>query len=327
MRTAEIRIKLKQWGKKIIIFLLVILTIFVAAKIIAALVESSYNPQDIPRQEEIKNVYDTPIFGAAEVEEEKKTECFRIISKFVEYGNNKEYEQIYNMLTQDYKDVKMNDITKLKEYIDRYFNSQKGFSYQNIINNDTMYIYEVKIYDDLMLSGNNTYTSGNQNKIYFVINDKNGELKVSLDGFISKQNIEVSSQNEYMKFTILSKEVYYNGVKFNLKFENLTDNRVLTVYSDDIYYLLYNKNSEKITRYSNDSKEVKVTANVVMPKASKELSMSYNRYIGASNLLDYRININMVYSYDLADYMEVLFDNPGIKDKAKETYSNIYISL
>ncbi len=327
MKSAEFRIKLKQWAKKISIFVLIILVIFIIAKVIGALVQISYTPQDIPRQDEIKNFYDTPIFGQTEVQEDKKIKCCNFISNFVKYGNSKEYEKIYSMLTEEYKQVKMQDINKLKEYIDRYFNSQKGFSYQNIINNEDMYIYEVKIYDDLMLSGSNSYTSGNQNKIYFVINDNNGELTVSLDGFISKQNVELSSQNEYIKFTVLSKEVYYDHVKFNLQIENLTDNRILTVYNEDINYLLYNKESEKITQYSYKSNTVTIAANKIMPKSSEQISMSYNRYIGASVLLDYRLNIDKIYSYDLSDYMEVLYDNPNITQKAKETYSNIYISL
>ena len=64
-----------------------------------------------------------------------------------------------------------------------------------------------------------------------------------------------------------------------------------------------------------------------MPQKKENIQLVYARYVGTNFTSEYRLNIDKVYSYDLADYMEVLYDNPNITEKAKETYSNVYIDL
>ena len=324
---AEFRIKMKIWAKKIIVFAAALLGIFLVVNIISGLVQWSYNPVELNRQEEIKNSYDTPIFEGAQLSDEQNKQNTNLIANFIKYGNEKNYQAMYDLLFEDYKSLKMNSIDDVKEYIDDIFDAQKGYSYQHIVNSKDTYIYEIKVFDDLMISGSNSYSTGTQRKIYCVINNVNGELKLSLDGFVSKEELNLSLQNEYMKYTILSKEVYYDKVKFNVEIENLTDNRILTIYSNDIEYLVYNQNTEKITSYSNSSQILTTRANKIMPGDNGRIELMYERYVGTNFTSEYRLNIEKVYSYDLADYMEVLYDNPDITEKAKESYSNVYIEL
>ena len=178
-----------------------------------------------------------------------------------------------------------------------------------------------------MLSDSNSYTGANQNKIYFVINNIEGVLKISLDGFVQKEIIDRSTKNEYVNITVLSKEVYYDKVKFNLKIENLTNNRILSIYNDDIKYVIYNKNTDKLKDYSHITTIINTESNNIMPEDSQIINLTYNKYVGSEFTSDYSVNINNIYSYDLANYLEVMFNNPDIIKKADETYSNIYISL
>lgn len=324
---AEFRIKMKEWLKKIVIFAAFLLAIFLIVNIISGLVQISYDPIKLDRKEEIKNSYDTPIFEGTQLTDEQNKKNTELIANFIKFGNGKNYQAMYDLLSDDYKEAKMNNLDDLKQYIDSIFNSQKGYSYQHIINSNDTYIYEVKVFDDLMISGSNSYSTGVQSKVYCVINNVNGELKLSLEGFVSKEDVNISLQNEYMKYTILSKEVYYDKVQFNLQIENLTDDRIITMYSDDIEYLVYNQKTEKITSYSNSSQILTTRANKIMPQKKENIQLVYARYVGTNFTSEYRLNIDKVYSYDLADYMEVLYDNPNITEKAKETYSNVYIEL
>lgn len=327
MNKAEFKLKLMYWTKRIGIFVGALLVILVVSKIIGAIAKFTYNPTTLDRQEQLQDSYNTPIFNSDEIEDEVKQKCEGIIKDFVKYGNQKNYQAIYDMLSEDYKSVAMESIDNAKQYIDKYFDAQKGFSYQNIVNIDNAYIYELKIYDDLMISGSNSYSGMKQNKIYFVIKDIDGNLKINLDGFVAKENVNLSTKNEYINITVLSKEVYYDKVKFNFKMENLTDNRILSIYNDDIKYVIYNGNTDKLKDYSYVSTIIRTDANNIMPQSSQTLTLTYNKYVGSEFTKDYSININTIYSYDLADFLEVIFDNPNITQKASETYSNIYISL
>lgn len=327
MKKAEIKLKLIYWAKRLGLLAGIILIIFVVSQIIVGVVKLNYNPVDTNRQEQLQDNYNSPIFDSNEIENEVKQKCITIINDFVRYGNQKDYQAIYDMVSEGYKESAMQSIDKTKEYIDKYFNTQKGFSYQNIVNTDNAYIYELKIYDDLMLSDSNSYTGANQNKIYFVINNIEGVLKISLDGFVQKEIIDRSTKNEYVNITVLSKEVYYDKVKFNLKIENLTNNRILSIYNDDIKYVIYNKNTDKLKDYSHITTIINTESNNIMPEDSQIINLTYNKYVGSEFTSDYSVNINNIYSYDLANYLEVMFNNPDIIKKADETYSNIYISL
>lgn len=324
---AQTRLKIRKWLKRILIVCIGILLIIALSKGIMSLTEMFDNPSNISRQEEIKQNYDNSVFGNVDLTDEKKLACAEVIKSFVKYGNQKDYESIFNMLTEDYKSISMNDVESVKEYIDRYFDAQKGYSYQNIMNIENAYIYEVKIYDDLMLSGSNSYSNPKQNKIYFVIKDNNGELKVNLDGLISVETIDKSVESEYMQITVDSKSTYYDKVEFNLSVKNLTDNRILTMYDNDIKFILYNTSTNQTKEYTNYSIKQKLNANCVMPEKTEKLTMTYKKSLGLTDYIDYKINIDTIYSYDLADYLEVLFENPNITEKAKETYTNVNISL
>ena len=130
-----------------------------------------------------------------------------------------------------------------------------------------------------------------------------------------------------MQITVDSKSTYYDKVEFNLSVKNLTDNRILTMYDNDIKFILYNTSTNQTKEYTNYSIKQKLNANCVMPEKTEKLTMTYKKSLGLTDYIDYKINIDTIYSYDLADYLEVLFENPNITEKAKETYTNVNISL
>ena len=122
-----------------------------------------------------------------------------IISKYIEYCNNKEYEKAYEMISSDCKEYIYPDISYFKNYVDYVFETDKVYSIQNYSNYNNAYIYRIRIFDDILATG----LTGQDTLRYFeeklVFTKENGKLLLSLKGFIKKENVNGSYEDKNIK--------------------------------------------------------------------------------------------------------------------------------
>lgn len=217
----NLRIKLQNFIKKnknkiyiatIVIIVIIAINIFLGKQIENAAPMTSYEPH-------------TPIISGSEVKSKKTKENIETkVEEYMDYCNEKNYEKAYNLLTEDCKECRFNnDIDKFKKYVDYIFDGEKIYSIQNYSTKNNVYIYQAIISEDIMATGKNEKDSDEYYDEKIVITKVGDEYKFAVDGFIQKDTMEKVSEDEHMKTTVESKQVYYDKIVYTLKIKNKTN--------------------------------------------------------------------------------------------------------
>ncbi|MDD4066822.1 MAG: hypothetical protein PHH22_02480 [Clostridia bacterium] len=280
--------------------------------------------------EDLKETYMTNVLDSITIEEERVNDCEELMNRFISYCNDKDYDSAYSIISDNYKARYSDSKERLNKFIDLYFKNQRDYSYQNFANyknNGKYYIFKVSIYDDLMLYGNNQYNNTDQYSTEFIIYDNGNDLTLTFDGYIYSENNNISMENEYIRFNIITKDIYYDETSFTIKVENLTKDKILVFYDKDVRYFLYNGSTSKYIEAKKNSIVSSNYPNIVYSNNSKELTFTYDKYVGSSFMKDFRINISTIYSFSNKAILEVSSNVENLIDFAEETYSNVYIIL
>ena len=183
-----------------------------------------------PKEITLTNTYnpDTPVIDSSEsIPNNKKEEVNLLIDSFFNYCNTKQYQNAYNMLTEDCKNyMYSNSISEFMEYVDSIYTNTKIYNLQNYSNTEETYIYNITILDDIMsigtTGGYQTYTE----KIAII--DENGTLKISNQGYMGKESFgNLFSEDNYLKIKILNKNMSYKREEYEVEISNKTDGYIL----------------------------------------------------------------------------------------------------
>lgn len=212
---ANFILKMKDfWRKnktKIIIALLIWLVIVIINYIL-----KNINVEVTP-----KTTYEphTAIMDDSKVPEKLQNPIEELISKYINYCNNKEYENAYNMLSYDCKTQLYPNIEDFKTYIDNVFDEKKAYYIQDYSNEKDTYIYSVCIFEDMLATG----LTGSEVEYYeekFVIKNNNGVLELSIREYIGKQDVQNVYEDEYMKISIENMVQTYENQVYTVKITN-----------------------------------------------------------------------------------------------------------
>lgn len=135
--------------------------------------------------------------------------------------NNKQYEEAYNKLSDEYRSS--NTLESFKKHVDNIFDTNKTYIIQNYSNQENIYIYKVKIMEDILSTG----LTGKEELEYveeIVTIKKNGEdLEFSIGNKIYEEELNKVYENEHMKVTITKKQVQYDCEIYTVEIANRTD--------------------------------------------------------------------------------------------------------
>ena len=185
---------------------------------------SSYNP-------------DKPIIDeGGKVPSGERDKVKKAIDDFFNYCNNKDYENAYKYLMNDAKDYYFyNQVDSFKGYVDSFFKTKKIYELQNYSNKDGIYIYTVKITEDVEATGATGGYKAQEDK--WVVRKSKEGVEEGVDGYclaphgyIGKKQLSYTAEDENMRVEITSKDQSYSKVGYNIKFTNKTD----------YYIVLYN---------------------------------------------------------------------------------------
>ena len=194
------------------------------------------------------------------------------IQEYFDFCNNKEYENAFNMLTDECKEyIYNNDIEEFKLYIDNIFNNKKIYNLQNYSNVDDIYIYNIKILDDVTANGATEEYTVYQDKISLHYNKDN--IKISNQGYIGSKEINKETENDDMKVKVIKKEMSYYREEYTLEIRNKTDGYIMI--SDDL-------GSDQVTLNLGDQTRVALnTVNsniVVLPGETSQITLLFDKY-------------------------------------------------
>lgn len=288
--TLAIRKFFKKYGKIVFIVLFIWLVIFIFNMYL----------RNRPKELIATNTYDpdTPVIDYGGTIPKKEQEPVNeTLENYLSFCKNKEYENAFNMLTDDCKNyLYANDIENFKTYVDNIFNTYNSYSYnQNYSNIGNKYVYDVNILNSDILS---TGTTGGYDKYKekITIIDENGTKKIANQGYIDNEDVGIEAEDDYLKIKIKSKDMSYSRVGYNLEITNKTDKTI--VIAD-------NKASKEITLningYLQNANNVEILNAVLLPGETKEFQIIFDKYYD-SKKDDEEINLN--YIRVLQDYSE-----------------------
>ena len=288
----DIRLKIRRFfrkNKKKIIIILIIWTVVIAinyylkyrTKIV--LPKTTYEPH-------------SPVMDTTDkVPEKYKEPISNLIHNYVEYCNNKQYEEAYNLLSEKFKDRYCNNIEEFKKYVDKTFDTKKIYNIQNFSNLDDTYVYRVRLLDDILASGTTDQYLYTEDK--YVIKEENNTLKLALNGYCGQQNLNIDVEDDNMEIKILKKDIQYDETSYSIQIKNKTNNFIVladSMTNNEIQLKL--PNEVRSAKYMSDSNLV------ILPNETITKEITFTEYFDdkqdPTNLLLNSIRILPEYSGD-----------------------------
>ena len=224
---------------------------------------------------EIKTTYkpNVPVMGGDSVPKALYDPIEELINEYITYCNNKDYESAYNMLSYSCKDELYPTIEKFSEYVNRIFSTKKIYNIQNYSNEKNLYIYRVRILDDILATGMTGKEKLDYYEEKFVIKKVGDNLELAIGEFVSNDTVDQVYEDEYMKISILDKNVLYDKEIYTVKI--MSRSEFVTVLADftNEYEIVLDLENDKRNFSYKDSTPI-----VIMPYETKEFKFEFVKY-------------------------------------------------
>lgn len=210
---------------------------------------------------------------------ENQTDKLEILDKFVEFCNNNQIEEAYNLLSEECKKEMYDQIDDFKNnYYNKIFNGKcKNISVENWIGN----IYKVKFLEDALSTG--VYNKENSIQDYItIVEDNEDKTKLNINGYIGQEKLNKETEAFELKIKAVEKNQYMDFETYKFEVVNNSKNTVMLCEKEDnerdntgsIY--LEDKNGLKYYAYLHELSEADIR---VLPGETKEIEIKYyNKY-------------------------------------------------
>ncbi len=267
--------RMKIWALILgVIFILLVIQVFNS---IARKDREEQNREILEEETTLSNVvsYDKQsesIISEEDVPEQYREDFGNVIEQFFTYCIQHEPQKAYNLLSQD----TINTLYPTEElfenlYYTEKFKGNKEFSYQNWIKSGKLYIYQVKIFDNMLTTGkaNNTYYED-----YVTIIPEEGEYKLNINQLIGVKNIYQKYSSDELDITVKDSQVFMDYEIYSFEIKNKTDKTILldTREDTDSTYLLDDVNNQySALLYENNEEEL-----IIQPGENKTISIRFS---------------------------------------------------
>lgn len=209
------------------------------------------------------------------------------------------------MLSKDCKEYAYPTYEDFIDHLKIVMYTPKKYSIQNYSNLDDMYIYSISYTDDFLATGlTNTEYSYTEEKMAFKENE-DGQLEMSVGNFIKHENINLSTENEYLKIDVKDRIVNYATEEYTVRFTNRTNYDI--VISD------YVEENEITLSLSNEVRGAEQHEDIVLgSNETKDVKIVFSKYVDDNDSSNF-INFNNIRV--LEDYYGEFSENTVIEDK------------
>lgn len=301
MNFVDLRLKIKHFFRKNkkIIFVIVIVWLFI---FFINQVLKLYTPE--PEIEDTYEPHVSVIDSSQKVPEKYQTNIEDLIEEYVSYCNNNDFDKAYNMLSKDCKEYAYPTYEDFIDHLKIVMYTPKKYSIQNYSNLDDMYIYSISYTDDFLATGlTNTEYSYTEEKMAFKENE-DGQLEMSVGNFIKHENINLSTENEYLKIDVKDRIVNYATEEYTVRFTNRTNYDI--VISD------YVEENEITLSLSNEVRGAEQHEDIVLgSNETKDVKIVFSKYVDDNDSSNF-INFNNIRV--LEDYYGEFSENTVVED-------------
>lgn len=259
--------KLKVWiGILLIIFLLILI------KTLNANIKNNNSKNN--DKETTSNVVSyrnqsKSMVDGGSVSETYSEDLGKFINQFFSYCIEHNPHNAYSMLSNDTKqELYQTEELFVKNYYQSRFNGNKDFSFQSWSSVDNVYIYQVKIFDNMLATGQ---SSENYIEEYVTISNEDGEYKLNINSYLGRKNINKKSEDKNLSVEVIRVDRYLDYEIYTLSVQNkketdmILDTRRKTsscYVKDDrdnkFEALLYENKEEELAFSPNEKKTIRI---------------------------------------------------------------------
>lgn len=199
-------------------------------------------------------------------------EIGEFINQFFTYCVNHEPQKAYNMVSNDTKQL-LYQTEELfeKNYYENKFIGNKQFSFQSWSRADNLYIYQVRIFDNMLATG---LTSDNYIEEYVTITVEEGTYKLNLNSYLGRKQINVYDEDNNLSVQVVMVDRYLDYEIYTLNIQNKTDNTILLDTKRDTgscYVVDSKENNFEAVLYENSDEDLEFS-----PKEMKTIQIKFS---------------------------------------------------
>lgn len=197
-----------------------------------------------------------------------------IIDKFVEYCNNQQIEDAYNMLSDECKEEMYPEQSIFEEtyYNEIFLNNKRNVNVENWISN----IYVVDYNEDYLATGKVSKENSKQDYITVVEYDDE-TYKLNINNYVGRKEINKANEKNGIKIEVLEVNTYMEYETYKIRIQNNSQNTIKLDDGQEIKGMyIKDDNGMLYGAYTHEISEVDL---VVSPRETKEIEIKYySRY-------------------------------------------------
>lgn len=250
-----------------------------------------------------------PIIGSSENKMSNKVSNNysneKIIKDFISYCNSYEIKNAYNLLSDECKEtVFFSNMEYFKKnYVQSIFNTNKIPNIQKWLEGYVT-TYRIRLSEDILSTGNIKDKTNVIEDYYTIIQTKDGELKLNINGYIARNYIKVQEREvNGINISILKKDIFKEYEQYEIKVENKTNNTIMLDSKENANSIyLIGSNDSKYSAHTYELNEIKT---VIPANNSKNMTIRFNKIYSNEtemkkmvfediilNYEDYKANLN-----------------------------------
>ena len=238
------------------------------------------------------------VITGEEIDEEVTLENTNTIREFVDYCNSGNYQNAYNLLSEDCRNEVFSTIEQfISNYVNKIFMTSKTYRLELWYNTNNVYTYRM-VYQENNLLETGNINSENTVEDYITIINENNEQRLNINGFIQKEAINATNNTNNISITINNKSMFRNFEKYNITIINNTDKTIqLSDGTNGNDICLIDSNEEE---YDSIISEVPVSFLEIDAGATRTLDIRFYKMYNPYRTINYIQFKNII--TDLEDY-------------------------
>ena len=154
-----------------------------------------------------------------------------IIDEYIEHCNKKEYKEAYYMIGENCRKQIYPTLESFMAYVNYVFSQKRLYSIQNFSNQGNVYIYRVRIFEDIMATGLTDSDTFKYFEEKITFTEKDGKLIMGVKEYIGDESLNDGYDDQFIKIIISNKTMSYDCETYTIQFQNKTEYDI--VIADD----------------------------------------------------------------------------------------------
>lgn len=317
-RTSRIMRYINQNKRMILLVIGIIACIIIVIQLLNALakkqMEESANKSKNNTTINSSNIYNPneTVLTGTEITGQQAEENTQIIEKFIEYCNNGEVQQAYDLLTDECKQNVYSTIDKFNNnYYKKIFTSKRTYSIQSWMTGGNSYTYRVRFLENMLSTGSynpQTYED------YITVVNANNQTKLNINSYITRKAINKEQSSSDVKINIEYKDIYKEYEEYVIKLTNNTDKEIMldSLETVDGIKLIGESNNVEYQALTNELSEYVLKTPSKSTRTIKiKFSKEYNSKREASKI----------------QFLNIILDQDAYKENKNETTNKTQIEV